>query len=175
MKNKKYVKNLAIRCMCSIILFLLISVFVNYSNKNLLVFRKYAYDQNLKFTKITKLYNKYFGKVLKEVKETPVSDTKITYTDVSSYKDGAKLTIGGAVYPYKSGIVVFIGDKEEYGKTIIIQGMDGVDYWYSNVEDINVKLYDYVSSSTVIANAKDSVLYVVFMRDGKALNYEEYI
>ena len=101
--------------MCSIILFLLISVFVNYSNKNLLVFRKYAYDQNLKFTKITKLYNKYFGKVLKEIKETPVSDTKITYTDVSSYKDGAKLTISGAVYPYKSGIVVFIGDKEEYG------------------------------------------------------------
>ena len=155
--------------MCSIILFLLISVFVNYSNKNLLVFKKYAYDQNLKFTKITKLYNKYFGKVLKEVKETPVSDTKITYTDVSSYKDGAKLSEVGAIYPYKSG------DKDEYGKTIIIQGMDGVDYWYSNVSDINVKLYDYVSSSTVIANAKDSVLYVVFMRDGKSLDYEEYI
>ena len=48
--------------MCSIILFLLISVFVNYSNKNLLVFKKYAYDQNLKFTKITKLYNKYKNK-----------------------------------------------------------------------------------------------------------------
>ena len=145
--------------MCSIILFLLISVFVNYSNKNLLVFKKYAYDQNLKFTKITKLYNKYFGKVLKEVKDTPVSDTRITYTGVS----------------YKSGIVVFIGDKDEYGKTIIIQGMDGVDYWYSNVSDVNVKLYDYVSSSTIIANTKDNVLYVVFMRDGKSLDYEEYI
>ena len=53
--------------------------------------------------------------------------------------------------------------------------MDGVDYWYSNVSDVNVKLYDYVSSSTVIANAKDNVLYVVFMRDGKSLDYEEYI
>lgn len=161
--------------MCSIILFLLISVFVNYSNKNLLVFKKYAYDQNLKFTKITKLYNKYFGKVLKEVKDTPASDTRITYTGVSSYKDGAKLSEVGAIYPYKSGIVVFIGDKEEYGKTIIIQGMDGVDYWYSNVSDVNVKLYDYVSSSTIIANTKDNVLYVVFMRDGKSLDYEEYI
>ena len=175
MKNKKYVKDLAIRCLCSIILFLLISVFVNYSNKNLLTFKKYAYDQNLKFTKITKLYNKYFGKVLKEVKETPVSDTRITYSESSSYKDGAKLSDVSVVYPYKSGIVVFIGEKEEYGNTIIIQGMDGVDYWYSNVSEINVKLYDYVSSSTIIANAKDSILYVVFMRDGKPLNYEEYI
>lgn len=161
--------------MCSIILFLLISVFVNYSNKNLLTFKKYAYDQNFKFTKITKLYNKYFGKVLKEVKETPVSAAKITYQESSSYKGGAKLTEVSAIYPYKSGIVVFIGDKEEYGKTIIIQGMDGVDYWYSNVSDINVKLYDYVSSNTIIANAQDNILYVLFMRDGKALNYEEYI
>ena len=161
--------------MCSIILFLLISVFVNYSNKNLLVFRKYAYDQNLKFTKITKLYNKYFGKVLKEVKETPVSDTKITYTDVSSYKDGAKLTIGGAVYPYKSGIVVFIGDKEEYGKTIIIQGMDGVDYWYSNITDIGVKLYDYVEDKNIIGHAKDNKLYVLFMKDNKFLDYNDYL
>ena len=99
MKNKKYVKDLAIRCLCSIILFLLISVFVNYSNKNLLTFKKYAYDQNLKFTKITKLYNKYFGKVLKEVKETPVSDTRITYSESSSYKDGAKLIDVSVVYP----------------------------------------------------------------------------
>lgn len=175
MKNKKYVKNLAVRCLCSIILFLLISVFVNYSNKNLLTFKRYAYDKNLKFTKITKLYNKYFGNVLKEVKETPVSDMKITYKESSAYKDGAKLSEVGAVYPYKSGIVVFVGDKDEYGNTIIIQGMDGVDYWYSNVSDVNVKLYDYVSSSTIIGNAKDNILYVVFMRDGKPLDYEEYI
>lgn len=175
MKNKKYVKNLAVRCLCSIILFLLISVFVNFSNKNLLTFKKIAYDQNFKFTKITKLYNKYFGKVLKEVKETPVTSTKITYKDASTYKDGALLTEVSVIYPYKSGIVVFVGEKEEYGQTVIIQGMDGVDYWYANISDINVKLYDYVSSSTIIGNAKDNNLYVVFMRDGQVLNYEEYI
>ena len=71
--------------------------------------------------------------------------------------------------------MVFIGEKEEYGNTIIIQGMDEIDYWYSNVENINVKLYDYVESDNIIANTKNNTLYVLFMKNGEVLNYEEYI
>ena len=75
----------------------------------------------------------------------------------------------------KSGIVVFIGNKEEYGNTIIIQGMDGVDYWYSNIENVAVKLYDYVDSTNIIGNGIDNKLYVLFMRDNEVLNYEDYL
>ena len=42
----------------------------------------------------------------------------------------------------------------------LLSWMDGNDYWYGNVEDINVKLYDYIEANTVIANTTDNKLYV---------------
>lgn len=176
MKNKKYIKSLIIRVLISIILFLGISIFVKISDKNLLLFKNNVYDKSFKFSKISSLYNKYFGDVLPPVKENVVSANKtINYKEVNTYKDGAVLTGVDAVYPYKSGIVVFVGEKEDYGNTVIIQGMDGIDYWYGNITDVNVKLYDYVESDNIIGNAKDKKLYVLFMKNGELLKYEEYI
>lgn len=175
MKNKKYIKSLLIRVLISIALFLALSIFVNYSNKNLLLFKNHVYDTSFNFSKFTKVYNKYFGKVLPEAKTIAVNSKKNTYKEVNVYKDGVALSGVDTVYPYKSGIVVFAGEKEEYGNTVIIQGMDGIDYWYANITDINVKLYDYVESDNIIGNAKDNKLYVVFMKDGQVLKYEDYI
>ena len=53
--------------------------------------------------------------------------------------------------------------------------MDGVDYWYSNIENVAVKLYDYVDSTNIIGNGIDNKLYVLFMRDNELLNYEDYL
>jgi stage IV sporulation protein FA len=175
MQKKKYLKSLFIRVLISIILFLITSIFVNYSNKNLLLYKKYAYDKSFNFRGITKIYNKYFGKVLPEAKSVAVASNKITYSAANTYKDGVVLSNVSSIYPYKSGIVVFIGNKDDYGNTVIIEGMDGIDYWYGNVTDLNVKLYDYVESDIIIGNAKNNKLYLVFMKDGKALNYEDYI
>ena len=174
MKNK-YIKNLIIRVLASIILFLGISIFVNYSDKNLLLFKNNIYDKTLKFTKISSLYNKYLGSVF-PIRENVINTSKnIDYKEINTYKDGASLKGVNEVYPYKSGIVVFIGEKEDYGNTIIIQGMDEIDYWYSNIENVNVKLYDYVESDNIIGSAKNNTLYVLFMKNGEVLNYEEYI
>lgn len=175
--KKKYIKSLFTRVLISIILFLIISIFVNSSDKNLLLFKNQVYDQSLKFNKISAFYKKYFGDIVKKPSPSEVLSVskEISYTSYNAYMDGVKLEGVNVVYPYKSGIVVFIGEKEGYGNTIIIQGMDGIDYWYGNVEDINVKLYDYIESDNIIANAKNSELYVVVMKDGKVLDYEEYI
>ena len=135
----------------------------------------WLHDKSFNFSKITNIYNKYFGKVLPADEKIINASHNTNYSNYNTYKDGAVINDITTVYPFKSGIVVFIGDKEEYGQTIIIQGMDGIDYWYSNVENINVKLYDYIQSDNIIATAKDNKLYVVFMKDGKFLNYEEYI
>ena len=53
--------------------------------------------------------------------------------------------------------------------------MDGVDYWYSNITDIGVKLYDYVEDKNIIGHAKDNKLYVLFMKDNKFLDYNDYL
>ncbi len=175
MKHKKYIKSLFIRVLLSIILFLAISIFVNYSDENLLFFKKHFYDKNLNFSRITKIYNNYFGTVLPKAEEITVNKNKLSYTEVKEYEEGALLTGVSSVSPFKSGIVVFIGEKEKYGNTIIIQGMDGIDYWYGNVTDISIKIYDYLESDTVIANAIEGNLYIVFKKNGEVLNFEEFI
>lgn len=175
MKEKRYIKSFFIKVLICIVLFLITSIFVNYSDANLLLFKNHVYDKSFNFSKITNIYNKYFGKVLPADEKIINASHNTNYSNYNTYKDGAVINDITTVYPFKSGIVVFIGDKEEYGQTIIIQGMDGIDYWYSNVENINVKLYDYIESDNIIATAKDNKLYVLFMKDGKFLNYEEYI
>ena len=71
-------------------------------------------------------------------------------------------------------MVVFIGDKENYGKTVIIENLDGIQYWYGNISNTSLKLYDYVQNGDLVGEVKDE-LYMVFSREGSYLNYEEYI
>ena len=174
MNKKKYFKSLIRRILISIILFLGISIFVNYSDHNLLLFKNNVYDKTLKFNKINNLYQKVFGKIIPKSKVISVNK-EFNYNSHNTYLDGGKLTGVNIVYPFKSGIVVYIGEKDGYGNTIIIEGMDGIDYWYGNIENINVKVYDYVESDIIIGNALDNTLYVVVMKDGKYLDYSKYI
>ena len=61
---------------------------------------------------------------------------QLVFHDQEKYLDGVKLTVdkGYLVPVLDSGIVVFIGDKEKYGPTIIIQQVNGVDVWYVGVD-----------------------------------------
>ncbi len=177
MDKKKYIKSLFTRVLISIILFLSISIFVNSSDKNLLLFKNNIYDKTFKFTKVSNWYNKYFGDIVKKpsIEKVVAVNKELTYTNYEKFKDGVELDGVNAVYPFKSGIVVYIGEKEGYGSTVIIQGMDGIDYWYANIDNLSVKLYDYVESDNIIGESKDNKLYLVFMKDGNTLNYEDFL
>ena len=73
----------------------------------------------------------------------------------------------------KEGIVVFIGEKEGYGSTVIVES-SGVTIWYSNLSNVNVKMYDYVLNGDLIGNV-DSNLYLVFIKNVEYASYKEYI
>ena len=54
----------------------------------------YLYQESIHFTKLKKIYNKYFGKYIGEVEETQeVFSEKISYNSESVYKDGVKLEV----------------------------------------------------------------------------------
>ena len=72
------------------------------------------------------------------------------------------------------GLVVFIGEKEGYGNTVIVEGSDGVDTWYSNMSDVSVSLYQYISNGSFIGNCSKN-LYLVFKKDGNVIDYKKYI
>ena len=74
----------------------------------------------------------------------------------------------------ESGVVIFVGEKDNYGSTIIIEGVDGYNIWYSNITDINIKIYDYIEKGSLIANAKDSKIYLLIEKDNKIYSYNEY-
>ena len=168
-----------IKLLISIVITLVILILIKSSSSFKNTFYKYVYSNNISFTKLKKVYNKYIGNsdIFNNVVKTEmVFNEKLTYNSKEKYLDGVKLSIDSnyLVPINESGIVVFIGEKEGYGNTIIIQRIDGIDEWYGNIENINVKLYDYVSEGELLGEANDN-LYLVYKKDGNVLNYEEYL
>jgi len=190
LKNKKKVKPVKynwtifkfVNQFCITAILTLLTLIVLKSNSKLKQgFYKEVYEKNFPFSKVNEIYAKYFGSSIpfKDffVSTTPVFNEKLTYLEANKYMDGVKLSvIDKYLVPNQlSGLVVFIGEKEGYGNTVIIQQANGIDLWYGNIEIVNVKLYDYVEQGDLIGNTKDTNLYLVYKKDGEVLNYEDYI
>lgn len=176
---KKYLKKLIIRISIVIIIFLSLAITCNYSERFKTNITKYLFTESISFTKIKKIYNKYLGGILplkKEINTEKVFNEELNYSNLSVYYDGIKLIVseGYLVPSIKEGMVVFIGDKENYGNTIIIEDLEGTYIWYGNITSTSLKLYDYIEKGTYIGEVNKE-LYMVFNRDNKYLNYEEYI
>lgn len=179
-KNIKYLKGLISRILITIIFVLGSIIYTNINSDNKKLYKKYVLENSLSFTKINNLYNDLFGEIdfIKKNKDNskPVFNN-ISYTNIENYKNGVKLNVSPneTISVITSGIVVYIGEKEELGNTIIIQGNDGVDIWYSNLTDTNIKVYDYIESGTILGTSNSNEVYLTLLKDGKYMNYEEYI
>ena len=188
--NKKYKKKLVLkksvrgfltRLMLTVIIVLigLISVKSNSSIKKIIT--KNVYESSFNFGVAKNIYQKYFGSILpinKVIqKEQPVFSEKLTYKSDNTYKDGCVLNVSDnyMVPAIESGVIVFLGQKEEYGQTIIVEQINGVEVFYSNVEPVELKLYDYIEKGKLLGEVKGKKLYMVFSKDGKYLNYKDYI
>lgn len=176
--STKYISNLFTRTLISAILVLGCAIFVNLDDKNLLFFKNKLFNETLAFTKINELYTKYFGNIMPEtVNETKqvFNDTSI-FTNLEPYNDSYKASVtSNAITFLESGIVVFAGNKEGFGETVIIQGVDGVDIWYSNLANINLTLYDYVEKGNILGEVKDNEAVLTFVENGEFIGYENYI
>ena len=92
-------------------------------------------------------------------------------------KDGVMLTVeeNYMVPTLESGIVVFMGEKDGYGTTVIIEQIDGVDVWYSNIKTNDIKMYDYIEKGSLIGETNGKKLYMVFQKEGAYLDYKKYL
>ncbi len=140
-----------------------------------------VFESNIKFPKINELYEKYFGSSLPLTGDnnnlSMVSSEKINYSKKEAFKDGVKLTVNEnyAIPLLKGGIVVFTGEKEGYGNTVIVQDADDVEVWYSNLKEIKVSMYDYLKKGDIIGESNGNNFTLVFTRNGEVLDYKEYI
>ncbi len=159
-----------------ITLFTLILIKSNSNIKNIIYDN--VYNNNLSFSKINNLYKKYFGENIIENKLSmkPVFNEKLIYDSKEKYKDGVKLAVGDnyLIPSLEGGLVIFVGKKDDYNNIVIVEQVNGIDVWYGNLNNINVKLYDYIEKGTLIGNCNKE-LYLVFKKDGKIINYEDKI
>ena len=70
-----------------------------------------------------------------------------------------------------SGIVTFIGNKDGYNNTIIVQQSNGYYAWYGNIKE-SIKLYDYVEKGSEIGSASGEYYYVL-LKDDKPIKDED--
>ena len=130
-------------------------------------FYQKVYEDNISFAYINSLYEKYFGSSI-PFKEVFKAD---------NYLDGVKIVVGNdyLIPCIETGLVVFVGEKEDYGNTVIIEQQDGTTVWYSNLKNSSVKLYDYVKKGSYIGENKDDYMYLVFKKEGNIVDYKNYI
>ena len=178
--RSKYINNLFSRVLISIIVVLSSVIFVKRSNNNLLLYKEQVFEKSFKFSTVNKWYKKYLGSILPFDKVVN-DDTKMVFNETFKYKDKSK-NLDGTKFivndkylmpALQSGIVVFMGNKEGYGNTIIIQGSDGIDIWYTNLNS-TLKLYDYVEKNTLVGECNDNQLTLVFQKDNNYIDFKEY-
>ena len=178
---KKNIKKVINKFLLSVILLLIGMIIIKNNPKIKPLLIENIFEKSIKFSKTKQVYEKYFGNILsldKVIKETePVFNEKLSYNKIEKYKDGVKLEVNNnyLVPNIESGIVVYIGVKEDLGNTVIIDQINGVETLYSNININNYKLYDYIEKGEVLGEVKDNNLYISFKKDGKYLDYKEYI
>lgn len=141
--------------------------------------KTHVYMDNFSFSQIENWYHKYIGGIFSSNDDevTQVFSGTIPYTSLEPYYDGVRLKVssGSVVESLLSGIIVSIGETEHYGNTIVVEQVDGVSVWYGNVDVSDVKLYDYVEKGQILGMSRSEDLYLVLMKDGAYLNYQDYV
>ena len=168
------------KTLTAIFLGLVFLITMEYSPKFKTFMQEKVLGKDLSFGLIGKLYNKYFGEVLPEGNPenlVKVFSEKLTYTNKERYVDGYKLNVNKnyLVPVIKSGVVVFLGNNDDYGKVITIEGEDGSTITYGNILNTDLKLYDYVTKDKFLGEVDGDILYIVIKKDGKYQDLETYL
>ena len=173
-------KNIVLRVLITIIVTLILLIGFKMNNNFKKTFYHYVYEENFPFSVVKNFLQDKFGTSLtfdKIVTDEEVFNEKLSYKDKSLYHDGVKLTVSSEymIPSLESGIVVYIGEKENYKQVVIVQQMNGVDVWYGNIKQANVKLYDYVEKGSLVGQVDNKTLYLVFQKEGKFVDYQSYL
>ena len=175
-KSRNYFKSFVNRFMiCTIILFSIL-IICNKEEKARIFIKDKLFSEEFNFSNFNKFYNKYVADpISKLTDDMMVFKETENKKEVIEYNGGVKIKDENSdVKVIESGIVVFIGEKDDLGKTVIIQQSNGIDCTYGNLDNINVNLYSYQTKSSVIGTYND-YLYLYFEKDGKRVDYKDIL
>lgn len=167
------------RILICIIILLISLIGISISDKVKSFYKEYIFNDSFEFMKFKNFFSKIAGE---EEDDTQEDNASLVMGSFIDYEKKEKLLNGEKYIGVKEnflnslegGIVTFIGEKEGYGKTIIIQGSNGFDIWYFLLDEISVNMYDYIKASSIIAGI-DEEFGLVITKDNKYYTYEEYL
>ena len=144
--------------------------------------QKKIYQEYLDYSLVKVFYDKYLGGVfpienLSSSGLKAVFNEKLVFESATGYEEGVELVVD---YNYlvpviERGVVVYVGEKEGYGSVVIVEGSNGIDIWYGNMDNVMVKVYDMVESGSYLGSVMDNKLYLVYTKDNEFLNYNDYL
>ena len=173
------IKKIIYKISLVIILVLFGSLIINKNNNIKNIIYDNVYVNYLNFASVKNVYNTYLGNIIpfqNIIKDEMVFNEKLKYKEKSKYNNGVKLDLNNNIVPIiDSGIVIYIGNKDNFNKTVIIENSDGVEEWYGNLNNINVKLYDYVKENDILGDTYNNTLYLEFKKDNKSLDYNKFL
>lgn len=167
--------NFITKILLSVIFVFISLIYIKNDDKNLEKYKNYVFTKTFSFAKANNLFDKVIDRnlVIDNNKTSMVFNDNIELSS-EKYKNGTKIKFdsNSIINSLESGIVVFIGEKDDLGNTIIIQGVDGYDIWYSNINNSNLTIYDYIEKDSIIGESEE--LIITISKDGKYIDYEEY-
>lgn len=136
-------------------------------------FVKQSFEKDFQFATVSNWYEEQFGKPLALFPVSNEKDESIGETDGSAYalpasgkiledfeESGQRVSIetskDAAVEAMGEGMVRFVGEKEGFGKTVVIQHADKSESWYGNLSDVSVSLYDFIEKGKKVGTVTNS-------------------
>lgn len=178
-KIKALSRRIVSKLLLSIIFLLVSIILINRSDKVKEFYQENIYTNSWSFTKFNSLYNKYFGSLVKDYQvpdTSSVFNETLSYSHIEDYLNGSILSVSNnyMVPVIESGIIVYLGDKDALKNTCIVQGVDGVDIWYSNIDISKLTLMDYVNKGEFLSTTLSDRLYLTLERGNEYIKYEDY-
>ena len=178
-KVKALSRRIVSKLLLSIIFLLASIILINRSDKVKAFYQENIYTNSWSFTKFNSLYNKYFGSLVKDYQvpdTSSVFNETLSYSHIEDYLNGSILSVSNnyMVPVIESGIIVYLGDKDALKNTCIVQGVDGVDIWYSNIDISKLTLMDYVNKGEFLSTTLSDKLYLTLERGNEYIKYEDY-
>ena len=126
-----------------------------------------VYEREFQFASVVNWFDETIGQPFAFLPENPAKEKGENFSLPASgiimenfEKNGqgviVKTAAAASVGTVKEGVVIYAGEKEEYGKTVIIQHADKSESWYGNLDSIDVSLYEQVTKGAKLGRVQAS-------------------
>ena len=184
-KRKRYrlrkpVSNVINRSLICIVIFMFLLIINKFDHNFISDIKRNIFNKSFNFIKVNSLTRNILGKEFiyyqDENNSLQVINDDLYSEEVHKYYDGEKFKVSDnlPIGTFESGVVIFIGDKDNYKNTVIVQGTDGFNIWYGNIKDVNVSLYDYVEKNSLLGNSDGEEVYILIEKNNHYYSYEDY-